>query len=174
MKDFMHRTSDLLKWISDVLMPRVRKGNTQTTIQAVIEVLLQRMNLTEHRVDLKRTFDENVNARPPAASHPNLRDVSVELSVDLVPTATNRGQQPKILIRITDPHGDYRTQWAVTLRSPGGASYSATATWPGNGNVFHARFATSEPRTGKWSGVAIRNGTESHPFEVMLAYPDTA
>jgi internalin A len=42
MKDFVHRADELLSWLSDVLMPRVRRGDTQPTIQAVVEVLLQR------------------------------------------------------------------------------------------------------------------------------------
>jgi internalin A len=42
MKDFMHRTDELLSWLNDVLMPRVRDGNTQPTVEAVIQVLLER------------------------------------------------------------------------------------------------------------------------------------
>jgi hypothetical protein len=39
----VHRTDELLSWLSDVLMPKVHKINCGgKTIQAVIEVLLQR------------------------------------------------------------------------------------------------------------------------------------
>jgi hypothetical protein len=42
MKDFVHRTDELLSWLNDVLMPRVGTGDIGPTIQAVIKVLLQR------------------------------------------------------------------------------------------------------------------------------------
>jgi hypothetical protein len=42
MKDFMHRVDDLLDWLSDVVMPRVRRDDAQPTIQAVIAMLLER------------------------------------------------------------------------------------------------------------------------------------
>ncbi|NJO13507.1 MAG: toll/interleukin-1 receptor domain-containing protein [Gammaproteobacteria bacterium] len=44
MKDFVHHTDELLSWLNDVLMPRPRKGDGQSTIQAVITLLLERMN----------------------------------------------------------------------------------------------------------------------------------
>jgi internalin A len=44
MKDFVHHTDELLSWLNDVLMPRARKGDGQSTIQAVITLLLERMN----------------------------------------------------------------------------------------------------------------------------------
>lgn len=100
-----------------------------------------------------------------AANAPTSPD---RLTIDVLPTATDRGQQPKILIRITDPNGDYTTQWSVTLRSPSGITQTAAATWPGADRVFRARFPTNEPRSGRWSGVAIRNGTEKHEFSAML------
>ena len=90
------------------------------------------------------------------------------LTIDVLPTAINRGQQPKILVRITDPIGDYTTRWSVTLRSPSGATQTTAATWPGAGRVFRARFSTNEQRSGGWSGVAIRNETERHEFSAVL------
>ena len=90
------------------------------------------------------------------------------LTIDVLPTATDRGQQPKILIRITDPNGDYTTRWSVTLRSPRGITQTIDATWPGADRVFRARFPANEPRSGRWSGVAIRNETEQHEFSVIL------
>lgn len=100
-----------------------------------------------------------------AASAPASPD---SLTIDVLPTATDRGQQPKILVRITDPTGDYTTRWSITLRSPSGITHTAAATWPGAGRVFRARFPMNEPRSGRWSGVAIRNGTEQHEFSATL------
>ena len=97
-----------------------------------------------------------------------------QLTIDALPTATDRGQQPKMLVRISDPNGDYRTQWSVTLNAPSGTIYSSAASWPGSGKVFRVRFPTTEPRTGKWTGVAVRNGSESHEFTVTLPHPDAA
>jgi hypothetical protein len=91
-----------------------------------------------------------------------------QLTIDVVPTSTDQGQQPKILIRITDPNGDYTTRWSVTLRSPSGKTQTVNATWPGAGKIFRARFPTNELRSGKWSGVAVRNGTEEHDFSATL------
>ena len=99
---------------------------------------------------------------------------SNRLTIDVLPTATDRGQQPKMLVRITDPNGDYRTQWSVTLIAPSGATYSSAAFWPGSGRIFRVRFPTADPRTGKWTGVAVRNGSESHEFTVTLPQPDVA
>ncbi len=96
------------------------------------------------------------------------------LSIDVIPTATDRGRQPKILVRITDPDGDYRTRWSVTLDAPSGATHSSAAFWPGSGRIFRVRFPTTEPRTGKWTGVAVRNGSESHEFAVTLPPPGAA
>ena len=104
-----------------------------------------------------------------AASIPKPPD---HLTIDVLPTATDRGQQPKILVRITDPIGDYTTRWSVTLTSPRGTTQTAAATWPGAGHLFRVRFPTDEPRSGKWSGVAIRNGTERHEFSATLPEPD--
>ena len=109
----------------------------------------------------------------PTATAPSSDEPS-ELTIDIEPTATERGQQPKLLVRIVDPHGDYRTQWSVTLKSPSGVEYSAAASWPGSGKVFRVRFATTEPRTGKWIGVAVRNGDQRHEFAKVLPYPDAA
>jgi hypothetical protein len=95
----------------------------------------------------------------------NLQD---RLTIDVLPTAVDRGQQPKILIRITDPSGDYTTRWSITLRSPSGTTQTIDATWPGAGKIFRARFPTSDSRSGRWSGVAIRNGTEKHEFSATL------
>jgi hypothetical protein len=101
-----------------------------------------------------------------AANSPVLPD---RLTIDVLPTATDKGQQPKILVRITDPTGDYTTQWSVTLRSPSGTTQTTTATWPGAGWIFRARFPTTEPRLGEWSGMAIRNGTERYEFSATLS-----
>jgi|GEM_PF-4128758 len=90
------------------------------------------------------------------------------LTIDVLPTAIDRGQQPKILVRILDPNGDYTTQWSVTLTSPSGVTQNTTATWPGADRVFRARFPTNELRSGRWFGVAVRNGTEEHKFSATL------
>jgi hypothetical protein len=100
-----------------------------------------------------------------AADAPSSSD---RLTIDVLPTATDRGQQPKILVRITDPISDYTTRWAVTLRSPSGSAQATVATWPGADRIFRTRFPTNEPRSGIWSGVAIRNGTEKHEFSATL------
>jgi hypothetical protein len=109
----------------------------------------------------------------PVATHSEQQAAST-LTIELLPTTTSRGQQPKLLVRITDPNGDFRTQWSVTVISPSGVEYSSLASWPGSGKIFRARFATTEPRTGTWHGVAVRNATESHMFEASLPYPDAA
>lgn len=91
------------------------------------------------------------------------------IKIDVVPTATDRGQQPKILIRITDPNGDYKTQWTVTLRSPSGKIETLDAHWPSAGKIFRARFPTDEPRSGEWSGEAVKNGNDKHKFSEVLS-----
>lgn len=96
------------------------------------------------------------------------------LTIDVLPTSTAQGQQPKVLVHITDPNGDYRTRWSVKLSCPSGATLTSIATWPGSGKIFRARFPAFEPRTGRWTGIATRNGTEHHPFAVDLPYPDAA
>jgi len=106
-----------------------------------------------------------------SASTPVSQD---HLTIDVVPTAIDQGQQPKILIRITDPNGDYTTQWSVTLRSPSGKTQTIAATWPGAGKIYRARFPTNEPRSGIWSGVAVRNGIEEHQFSAALHSQEAA
>lgn len=114
----------------------------------------------DNRATVERVADiaESVST-PPAAGH---------VAIDVLPTATDRGQQPKILVRITDPGGDYTTRWSVNLTSPSGKIYTSSASWPGAGRVFRARIPTDEARTGQWTGVATRNGTETHDFAVAL------
>ena len=132
--------------------------------------LIERSFLRAIQADNRATV-ERVAEIVEAVSAPAETD---RLTIDVLPTATDRGQQPKILVRITDPNGDYTTQWSVTLTSPGGTIYTSAASWPGAGRMFRARFPTKEPRTGRWIGVATRNDTEFHNFEATLAQQNAA
>lgn len=86
--------------------------------------------------------------------------------------STRNGQAPKLLLRITDPDSDYRTSWSAFLISPSGATYRAPVTRPGSGKIYRARFATNEPRTGRWRGFIRRSSGETYKFEKMLHPPD--
>jgi len=86
--------------------------------------------------------------------------------------STRDGQAPKLLLRITDPDSDYRTSWSAFLISPSGTIYRAPVIWPGGGKIYRARFATNEPRTGRWRGFIRRSSGESYKFEKMLHPPD--
>jgi len=77
-----------------------------------------------------------------------------ELRIEVLPTNTEAGREPKVLVRITDPDGDYMTSWKVTIEGPDGKTMSGQATWPGSGLVFRARFPAGHDRSGRWSGVA--------------------
>ena len=128
---------------------RAVKASNQATVERV--------------ADIVETAKESDTPTPPD-----------HVTIFVAPTATDRGQQPKILVRIADPNGDYTTRWMVTLKSPTGATQTVPANWPGADRIFRARFPTSEPRIGQWSGVAIRNGTEHHEFSALLAEKENA
>lgn len=132
--------------------------------------LVERSFLRAIKADNQATVERVADMVEGVAATPTTN----QLSIDVLPTATDRGQQPKMLVRITDPNGDYRTHWSVTLKAPSGATYFSVASWPGSGKIFRVRFPTAEPRTGKWTGVAVRNGSESHEFAVTLPPPDAA
>ena len=127
--------------------------------------LIERRFLREVKRDNQATV-ERVADIVESANSPVLQN---EVKIDVVQTATDQGQQPKILIRITDPHGDYTTHWSVTLKSPSGKTETLNASWPGAGKIFRARFPTNEPRSGEWSGEAIKNGKDKHKFSAILS-----
>jgi len=162
-----------LKVISEELSPKMKEailaGHPEAYIVQGLFVELKREAWPIGRgYEMKFIITEPIGKSAEAAKPPD------HLTVDVLPVATDRGQEPKILVRITDPDGDYRTRWSVTLRSPSGATQTRDATWPGAGHVFRARFPTSEPRAGTWSGVAIRNGTQLHKFSAGLRTQDSA
>jgi hypothetical protein len=99
--------------------------------------------------------------------HPGIDRVTI----DVLPTSTEGGRQPKVLVRVTDPDGDYKTSWVVTINFPDGREMKQKAFWPASGPVFRARFPTGDDRQGTWSGVAIRTreGTVTeHSFTKTL------
>jgi hypothetical protein len=83
-------------------------------------------------------------------------------------------REPKVRVRITDPDGDYTTQWSIELRDPTGQVHQRDATWPGSGPVFRARFPAQADRTGRWSGTATRKRDgvdQTFPFEAEIVRP---
>jgi len=98
----------------------------------------------------------------------NTTERPTQLDINVLPMAIDQGKEPKILVRITDPEGGYQTNWRVEITDPKGNKYSKEATSPGKGFVYRARFPTTLPRAGVWSGVAIRNNKNRNPFEKTI------
>ena len=122
--------------------------------------LVERTFLRAVKADNEATL-ETVSDIVESGALPN---ESGEFKIEVVATSIERGREPKILIRITDPEGDYKTTWLVKLTSPSGETREAKASWPGSGNVFRARFPVEESRAGTWRGIATRNGSKDFDF----------
>ena len=125
----------------------------------LVEQTFLRAVKTDNEATLEKTSDIVDSATPPLSS---------ELKIDVEPTLTKDGKEPMILVRITDPEGDYTTKWSVQLIYPTGEKQVKTASWPGSGRKFRARFPCPESRSGTWKGVAVRNEEKEVSFSHEL------